>query len=296
MKHLLTVVSTLLCVFGVSAQSTLSLEGADETVRLWDNTKAKHSNHETRDEKWRKDNASILQTSSCELYIFKADPEKNTGVAVVIYPGGGYLNLNFSVATARRYASQGVTAALVKYRLPNYGHYQATIEDAEGAIRHIRTRTDLGIDPTKVGVSGSSAGGHLAAWVSNSMPDGEKPAFAILHFPWINLSKSVTTTEGKALFRLLGKNYHYQDAVDLSVQNMVTATTPPTLLMLCNDDFTVPALSSVAYYKALAQHGVKASLHIFPKGGHSLKNYSKEYHAAITDWLDWLNLSSTSNE
>lgn len=292
MKRFLTLALALAFVAGASAQKTISLEGADETVRLWDNATAKHSNHETRDEAWRKGKkASAVRTSTCELYIFKADPEKNTGAAVVMYPGGGYTTLNFSVATARWYASLGITAVLVKYRLPNFGHTDATLEDAIGAVRYIRNRTDLGIDPAKVGVSGSSAGGHLSAWVSNAMADGEKPAFAILHFPWINLAKSVTNTEGKALFQLLGKNYCYQDALDLSVHNMVSSTTPPTLLMLCHDDNVVPSVSSTAYYKALAQHGVKASLHIYQKGGHSLKNYTKEYKSNIIDWLDWLKIT-----
>lgn len=293
MKQFLALVFALAFVAGVSAQNTVSLEGADETVRLWDNTTAKHSNHETRDEAWRKGKKNSVQcTSSCELYIFKADPEKNTGAAILMYPGGGYTYLNFAVPTARWYASLGITAVLVKYRLPNYGHYQATIEDAAGAVRYMRTRTDLGIDPTKVGVSGSSAGGHLAAWVSNAMVDDEKPAFAILHFPWINLTKCVTNTEGKAMFQLLGKNYCYQDALNLSVNNMVSSTTPPTLLMLCNDDNVVPSVSSTSYYKALTQHGVKASLHIYPKGGHSLRNHTKEYKTAIIDWLDWLKITA----
>ncbi len=293
MKQFLTIVFAFAFATGVSAQNTVSLEGADETVRLWDNTTAKHSNHETRDEAWRKGKKTSVQcTSSCELYIFKADPEKNTGAAILMYPGGGYTYLNFAVSTARWYASLGITAVLVKYRLPNYGHYQATIEDAAGAVRYIRSRSDLGIDPAKVGVSGSSAGGHLAAWVSNAMTDDEKPAFAILHFPWINLTKCVTNTEGKAMFQLLGKNYCYQDALNLSVNNMVSSTTPPTLLMLCNDDNVVPSVSSTAYYKALTQYGVKASLHIYPKGGHSLRNHTKEYKTAIIDWLDWLKITA----
>ena len=183
MRKLITLIITIACTLSVSAQKTISFEGADEVVRLWDNSTAKHSNHETRDEKWHKENVSYCQTSSCELYIFKAAADKNTGVAIAMFPGGSYRNGNLSVSLAKWYASQGITAALVKYRLPNYGHNKATLEDAEGAVRYLRTRTDLGINPAKVGVQGSSAGGHLASWVSNAMSDGEKPAFAILHYP-----------------------------------------------------------------------------------------------------------------
>ena len=81
MKRILTFALALAFALGASAQKTISFEGADETVRLWDNTTAKYSNHETRDEMWRsKKRSSICQTSSCELYIFKAAEGKNTEI------------------------------------------------------------------------------------------------------------------------------------------------------------------------------------------------------------------------
>ena len=231
----------------------------------------------------------MLYTSSCELYIFKAAPEKNKGVAVVFYPGGGFTNLSIgSGSIAKWFASQGITAAIVKYRLPNNGHHDATLEDAMGAVRYLRTRTDLGINPAKVGVCGTSAGGHITAWVSNAMPDEEKPAFAIPLYPSITRTEFYTTKNcNKAL---LGRHFCYQDAVDMSVQNMVTSQTPPTLLLLCDDDSVVPSHSSITYYKALIQHGVKASLHIFPSGGHSMNKNLDEFHSVVLDWLDWLGM------
>ncbi|MBR3678264.1 MAG: alpha/beta hydrolase [Alistipes sp.] len=285
MRKLITLIITIACTLSVSAQKTISFEGADEVVRLWDNSTAKHSNHETRDEKWHKENVSYCQTSSCELYIFKAAADKNTGVAIAMFPGGSYRNGNLSVSLAKWYASQGITAALVKYRLPNYGHNKATLEDAEGAVRYLRTRTDLGINPAKVGVQGSSAGGHLASWVSNAMSDGEKPAFTILHYPWIDLAKSRSSAEASALRQLLGKRYTFNDALSLSTYTMVTSTTPPTLLFLCHDDSIVLSTNSTKYYKALIQHGVKASLHIYPSGGHSLNKHTNEYQPETIHWL-----------
>ena len=196
-------------------------------------------------------------------------------------------SLNFSISTAKWYASQGITAVLVKYRLPN-GYKDAMLEDAFGAVRYIRTRTDLGVDPNKVGVTGSSAGGCLTALVSNLMPDEEKPAFAI------PLYGSMVRTEfyagNKANYALLGKDFTWQDAVDMSSQNMVTPKTSPTLLLLCDDDKVVLPYSSVVYYEALIRHGVKASMHIFPEGGHSLKKAIKEQRTLIIDWLKWLGL------
>lgn len=288
MKRILTFALALTFALGASAQKTISLKGADETVRLWDNTTAKYSNHQTKDEAWRKGKkASMINTSSCELYIYKADPAKNTGIAICYYPGGGFTSLNFSVATAKWYASQGITAVLVKYRLPN-GYKEAMLEDAFGAVRYIRTRTDLGVDPNKVGVTGSSAGGCLTALVSNLMPDDEKPAFAIPLYG--SMLRTEFYTGNKANYALLGDNFTWQDAVDMSSNNMVTPKTSPTLLLLCDDDRVVEPYSSLVYYEALVRHGVKCSMHIFPEGGHSLKKAVKEQRELTIDWLKWLGL------
>ena len=288
MRRILTFALALSFAWGASAQKTITLEGSHETVRLWDNTTAKYSNHQTKDEAWRKGKKSVMiYTSSCELYIFKADEAKNTGIAVAIYPGGSFTSLHLGVSTAKWYASQGITAAIVKYRLPQ-GYKEAMLEDAMGAVRYLRTRTDLGIDPNKVGVTGSSAGGCLTALVSNVMPDEEKPAFAIPLYG--SMSRVEFYAGAKANNALLGDNFSYQEAVDWSVQNMVTPKTPPTLLLLCDDDRVVLPKSSVIYYEALVRHGVKCSMHIYPEGGHSLKKAYKEHHEAIIDWLDWLGL------
>lgn len=289
MKRILTFALAVVVVFMASAQKTLSLEGADETVRLWDNTTAKHSNYETRDEAWKRKN-SIWQTSSCELYIFKAAEGKNTGIAIAMFPGGSYTNESFSISLAKWYASQGITAALVKYRLPNFGHNEATLEDAMGAVRYLRTRADLGIDPAEVGVQGNSAGGHLATWVSNAMPDDEKPAFAIPHYGWIDLENSHSAAAYKALTQLLGKHYTLQQVRDLSTWRMVNEKTPPTLLLLCDDDALVSSEDAAKYYEALVCHGVKASMHIFPFGGHSVKKHTAEYQPLVLDWFRYLGM------
>ena len=288
MKRILTLALAFAFAWSASAQKTITLAGTDETVRLWDNSTAQYSNHQTRDEQWRKGRKNcMIYTSSCELYIYKPAPEKNTGIAVAIYPGGSFTSLHLGVSTAKWYASQGITAAIVKYRLPN-GYKEAMLEDAMGAVRYLRTRTDLSIDPNKVGVTGSSAGGCLTAWVSNAMPDDEKPAFAIPLYG--SMSRVEFYTGAKANTALLGDNFSYQDAVDMSIQNMVNSKTPPTLLLLCDDDRVVLPKSSVIYYEALVRHGVKASMHIYTEGGHSMKKASKEHHDAIIDWLDWLGL------
>ena len=291
MKKVFTLTISLLAFIFATAQQSVSLEGADEIVRLWDNSTAQYSNHQTRDEEFaNKKKTSMQYTSSCELYIFKAAEEKNCGVAVVICPGGAYSKLGFDIPLAKWYASQGITAALLKYRLPN-GHKEAMLEDSTGAVRYLRTRTDLGINPSKVGISGNSAGGHLAAWTSNIMADGEKPAFAILHYPAIDRISPYYIKSKENNTNILGEGFSLQQATDISAQNMVSKTTPPTLIMLCDDDIVVPPTSPVAYYEALLRYGVKASIHIFPVGGHNLKKYITERNYIITDWLNWLGLT-----
>jgi acetyl esterase/lipase len=161
-----------------------------------------------------------------------------------------------------------------------------------GAVRYLRTRNDLGIDPAKVGVTGSSAGGHLSTWVSNAMPVGEKPAFVIPLYGWINLYESKSLAAEKALVQLLGPGYNSQKAINLSTHLMVDENTSPTLLFLCYDDSLVPSTDGVEYYEALVRHGVKASMHIFPFGGHSVKKHTAEYQTLIIEWLKYLGLIS----
>ena len=290
MKRVFTLTTSLLAFIFATAQQSVSLEGADEIVRLWDNSTAQYSNYQTKDEQFRKGKKTTMQyTSSCELYIFKPKAEKNQGVAVVICPGGAYSSLGFDIPLAKWYASQGVTAALLKYRLPN-GHKEAMLEDSTGAVCYLRTRTDLGIDPAKVGISGNSAGGHLAAWTSNIMADEEKPAFAILHYPAIDRTSAYYYKSQPNNTNILGEGFSLAEAEAVSAHNMVGRTTPPTLIMLCDDDTVVPPTSPMAYYEALIQYGVKASMHIYPAGGHSLKKHTSEYHFAIIDFLKYIGI------
>ena len=293
MKKFLAFAIALSFALGASAQKTLSYEGADETIRLWDNTTAKHSNHETRDEKWRRNNTSICQTSSCELYIFKAAEGKNTGVAIAMFPGGSYTNENLQISEAKWYASQGITAALVKYRLPNYGHKEVPLEDAQAALAYLRKNAKkLGFDPAKVGIAGSSAGGHLAAYTSTFTPDAEKPAFAVLFYPVIS-AVDCMTHQG-TFDQLLGKQQPAYLRDYYSLENRVTPTTPPTILILSTNDRTVPPVSSIRYYKALRYYGVDAAMHIYPEGGHGWVGregfrYEKDWQHQLNRWMQFLN-------
>lgn len=284
------------CTLTASAQKTITNVkcNADQNVFIWDNTKAPHSNEETNDEV-RAENGNFAHTSSCELYIYKADAANATGQAVVILPGGGYGKVCIEregFKLAEHFKSIGVTALVVKYRLPNNGHKEVPLEDAQAALRYARKNAKkLGIDPTKVGIVGSSAGGHLAAYTSTFTPDEEKPAFAVLFYPVI--SGETCMTHQNTFARLLGKGHSLYVREQYSLNNRVTPTTPPTLLLLSHDDRVVPSINSILYYNALKYYGVKAAMHIFPEGGHGWVGheefrYDKEWRLHLKRWLDEL--------
>ena len=143
-----------------------------------------------------------------------------------------------------------------------------------------------GFTADKVGIVGSSAGGHLAA--SASTLARTKPAFSILFYPVI------TAEKGKAhqgsFNALLGDKRSAETDTWYSLQNRVSSETPPTLLLLSDDDRVVPPVNSTLYYNALKDNGVKASMHIYPTGGHGWgirKNfkYREQWQQTVLDWL-----------
>jgi len=140
---------------------------------------------------------------------------------------------------------------------------------------------------SRVGIVGSSAGGHLAA--STGTISDEKPAFMILFYPVI------TAEEGKlhknSFKYLLGKDYSPEEARNYSLEKRVSALTPPTLLLLSDDDRIVPPVNSLLFYEALKRNGVKASIHVFPTGDHGwgIKpefKYIEQWQRYALDWLE----------
>lgn len=284
-------------ILSASAQKTIVEVPckADQTIRVWNNSKAPHSNEETRDEV-RDASGHFANTSETVFYLYKADPSNATGQAVVVLPGGGYGKVCIEregFKLAEYFKSLGITALVVKYRLPNDGHKEVPLEDAQEALRYLRKNAKkLGVDPTKVGIAGSSAGGHLAAYTSTFTPDAEKPAFTVLFYPVIN--GETCMTHQNTFRRLLGKNHTPHMREYYSLNNRVSETTPPTILLLSTDDRTVPPISSLLYYKALKHYGVKAAMHIYPEGGHGWVcredfRYHKDWQHQLKRWLEFIN-------
>lgn len=278
------ILSFLLMTTTVSAQDY----GQAATVRIWNNASAPHSNGLTVPEE-EPEPYRLAKTSTAELYLYPATPERKTGLGVVICPGGGYARLAIDhegFQVAQWLAENGISAAVLKYRMPN-GHPEVPLEDAEQALRLLRgevpgaeiCRCD------KVGIMGFSAGGHLAAFASTT--GAVRPDFSLLFYPVITAHPG----HQGSFDNLMGKeNRSAENDARLSLENRVTEQTPPALLLLSDDDRTVPPASSIRYYNALKEHGIRASMHIYPTGGHGWGfhdnfRYKAQWQEALLDWL-----------
>jgi acetyl esterase/lipase len=214
------------------------------------------------------------------------------GAAVLICPGGGYVNLAMDHEgrqVAEWFNALGVTAFVLKYRLaPRYRH-PAMLEDARRAMRVIRQRAkEFGIDASRVGVMGFSAGGHLASTLSTHFQEGERPDFAILCYPVISFTTRYT--HSGSMRALLGDPPDPELAWDLSNELRVTSQTPPTFLFHTNADTGVPPENSVLYYLALRRAGVPAEMHIYQEGRHGVGLAPEDtvlstWPARLKDWL-----------
>jgi len=201
------------------------------------------------------------------ITVYPAPKEKDTRAAVLVFPGGAYRILADDmegVEVCQWLNSIGITGVLLRYRVParaGRARYAAPLEDAQRAVGVVRSRaTEWGLDAKRIGVLGFSAGGHLAAAVSNNfetrtyLPADEadrvscRPDFTILIYP------AYLTATGDQT----GK---------LAAEITVTAQTPPAFVVQTEDD-PVRVENSLFYYLALKNVKVPAEMHLFSKGGH----------------------------
>ena len=264
MKHFL--LSALLLAAAVCTNAAMAQNhdfGQNRVIPIWDNSSAPHSNGLDGKEHFN-DPYRLAGTADAELYVFDADPAKNTGLAIVVCPGGGYERLAMDhegFMVARWLAENGIAAYILKYRMPN-GHPEVPLEDAVEALKRVRKDSDY----RKTGIMGFSAGGHLAAYASTFAANDEKPDFAVLFYPVI--SSEPDAIHKGSFDNLLGSGRTAEESAKYSLERCVTPDTPTTILLLSDDDAGVPPSGAAAYYAALKRNGVKASMHIFPEGGH----------------------------
>ena len=290
----------LIIILSLFTMVTVSLK-AQEVIPLYDGAIPGAKNSATYIEETVKGTDGISRVSKVvtpTLTVFSPLADKANGTAVIICPGGGYGILAIDhegYNVAKRFSEIGVTAFVLKYRLPSdeimVDKTYALLQDAEQAIYLVRKNAKkYRIKSNKIGIMGFSAGGHLAStllahYTDIKITDAEKinlrPDFAALIYPVISFEQSVHTGTMK---NLLGPNPGEQLKHYFSADQNVNKKTPPTFLVHAKDDKSVPVANSILLNDALKSNGVKTEIYLYEQGGHGfgLKNKTSD--------VDWFNL------
>lgn len=240
------------------------------------------------------------------LTAFLPEPGKATGAAMLICPGGGYGGLapHEGKGYAVWFNEHGVTAFVLKYRLGSAGYrHPIMLQDAARAVRTVRARADeWKLDPKRIGIIGSSAGGHLASTMLTHFDAGKpdatdvieressRPDLGILCYPVITMREFTHTGSRK---NLLGENPSPDLIKLLSNELQVTKDTPPTFIWHTAEDTAVPVENALRFAEALRKAGVPFDLHIYERGKHGMGLGSQPYgggerHPWTHDCLFWL--------
>jgi len=233
---------------------------------------------------------SLTNVTNPTLTVYRPDPEKDTGAAILVFPGGGYNSLAWDhegEQVARWLNTIGVTGAVLKYRVPRRPGTPREVPppqalmDAQRAVSLVRSKADdWGVDPKRIGVLGFSAGGHLAAWVSTNSDKRDyesidkvdsvdcRPDFAVLVYPGGVVKRGTD---------------------QLAPEIRVTSQTPPMFFVHAGDDRVSPE-NSILLYLALKRAGAPAELHVYASGGHGFgmrpsPNPCATWPQRCEDWL-----------
>lgn len=240
------------------------------------------------------------------LTIYLPDSDKATGAAVVICPGGGYGGLapHEGADYARFLNENGIAGFVLKYRLGSAGYrHPVMLQDAARAVRTVRARAgEWKVDTSRVGIMGSSAGGHLASTLLTHFDAGKpessdpierqssRPDLGILCYAVIAMGPF---THQGSKNNLLGPNPSPELVRDLSNELQVTPNTPPCFVWHTWEDTAVPVENSLQFAEALRKAKVPFDLHIYQKGPHGLGLGSREWdparrHPWTADCVYWL--------
>ena len=235
------------------------------------------------------DNGDRYDTA--KVRVFLPVESEATGRAVVICPGGGYHHLALKKEGydwGEFFQSQGIAAVVLKYRMP-HGNPDVPISDAEQAMKLVRANAaGWHVSLNDVGIMGFSAGGHLASTIATQSTGDAKPNFQILFYPVITMMEGYG--HDGSFHNFLGdhdsKKYQKRYSSDMHV----TRVTPRAFIALCDDDQAVPPANGVNYYMELYRNDVRATLHVYPGGGHGWgSNISFKYHdEMMMDFKAWL--------
>jgi acetyl esterase/lipase len=252
----------------------------------------------------------ISKISRPSITLFLPPKEKANGTAVIICPGGGYwveAAGHEGADVAKKFNEMGITAILLKYRIPDehtmINREIGPLQDAQQAIKTVREHArEWHINPSRIGIMGFSAGGHLAspagthfnqAVIANPNHSSLRPDFMLLIYPVISFQDSSGHIGSRD--QLLGKNPSQEKKDYYSGELQVTDQTPPTFLVHASDDTGVNPDNSILFYQALLKHKIPAELHLYQSSGHGfgmhLHNTKEQWMERCENWLDangWL--------
>ncbi|MEQ9886111.1 pectin acetylesterase PaeX [Pectobacterium zantedeschiae] len=251
---------------------------------------------------------------SPEITVYQA--EKPNGMALLITPGGSYQRVVLDKEgsdLAPFFNQQGYTLFVMTYRMPGEGHKEgadAPLADAQRAIRTLRANAEKWhINPQRIGIMGFSAGGHVAASLGTRFAQSVYPAmdavdsvsarpdFMVLMYPVISMRADFGHTGSRK--QLIGEHPTQEQILRYSMENQVTAQTPPTFLVHAVDDPSVSVENSLAMFNALREHHIPVEMHLFEKGKHGfgIRGTKGLPAAAWPQLLDnWLRALPASSE
>lgn len=244
----------------------------------------------TRTAKW------ITSVTTPTLTVFRAQRAAN-GIGLIICPGGGYWNLAWDLEgeeVARWAAAQGMTAYVLKYRVPRRNGQPEELPapgpllDIQRAVRIVRSRAkNWGVDPQKIGVVGFSAGGHLALAAATMF---DRPAYSPLDAVDMESCRpnfAVAVYPGYLVEKDTGRLAPYM---------RIPADTPPIMLVHAEDDTTSSSENSVVMHQSLKKAGISSELHVYERGGHGFgvrptALACSRWHYRMQEWLVGLRLA-----
>lgn len=280
-KHFSTVLAIALFILGnchLYAQQKFEFS-------LWPNGAPNTNGIVEQESEARANRPTNITSPTLTVYVAK----NSNGKAIVACPGGGYVHLAMDHEghdMAAWFNAQGITYAVLKYRMPNE-HHEVPLSDALQAIRLVREHAEEW-NIEKVGIMGSSAGGHLASTAATHYTDDSRPDFQILFYPVISMDLSICHKGSRE--RLIGKTPTDELVQLYSNELQVSAQTPPAFIMHSSDDRVVPVENSLRYYQALVKNNVPVSLHCYPTGGHGWGyndnfKYKRQWTGELEKWL-----------
>jgi acetyl esterase/lipase len=284
LKYLIASMPRLSLIIIVSIVISTTKVQAQDFIPLW--TKGNMPNSKGLAIKDSIVNERAFVIANPGMYAFFPSKDDNNGSAVVIFPGGGYDHTTFNLGgfqLAKWFNMLGMSAFVVNYRLPTSPDLKqrelGPLQDAQRALKIVRVNAaKWGIKKDKIGVQGSSAGGHLASLVGTRADDVSsirdaldtvsfRPNFMILVSPVIDLGEYAHKGSRN---NLLGPNPSKELITNYSTQNGVTSTTPPCFIADAFNDKAVPPQNALLFYQALLNKNVSTSFHVFPQGGHAI--------------------------